>query len=258
MWVAHRPRFGKHALSVLYLVHSVSVKGAQLLLHLQRFLTPPSLNPGVISLEIRLLKTIKRLMSVSTMVAWKALFIPLLFNLRHVKDPESNRDSSAQPTRTPERSTHPYTWRWVDWNARTRQTGEAVQAVPRSPASWLQWLSCSAREPSSRRGRGTCYSSLLLHRNLWAQWAGQCKQQGPWPWFLQLGYHSQLQSPTTATAGSTHKPNNPRCGRGTGDPDSSPTLPLPLPWHQCPQSRWPWVQWKLPPSQCSQLQSQQQ
>lgn len=161
MWVAHRPCFGKHAFSVLYFVHSVSVKGVQLLLHLQRFLTPPSLNPGVISLEISLLKTIKRLMSVSTMVAWKALFIPLLFNLWHVKDPESNRDSSAQPTRTPERSTHPYTWRWVDWNAWTRQTGEAVQAVPRSPASWLQWLSCSPREPSSRRGRGTCYSSLL-------------------------------------------------------------------------------------------------
>lgn len=124
-----------------------------------------------------------------------------------------------------------------------------------SPQSWTLMAAAERVAPESPIAAGEVATpASWSHQNLWAQGAGQWKQQDPWPRFLQLWQHSWVQSPTPATAGSTLKPHNPRCGRGASDPGPSLTLPFSLPWHQCPKSRWPWVQWEHLPSWYSEWQ----
>ena len=111
--------------------------------------TTYSVNPGAFSLEIRLIKTIQRLVAVSIMGAWKALFVSP-FQYTTLKDLEFNRGSLPHPPghqREPHICVSEGGWAGMHGGGRTGGAAEAVLVIL---APWL-WA-CSPGAPDSRRG----------------------------------------------------------------------------------------------------------
>ena len=141
----------------------------------------------------------------------------------------------------------------VDWNAWRRQHWGAVQAKPvHDPGLSLRWLSLQPQRAPGQQGKQHPLTKPLGHIRIRGAGHGSSRTHGPVPPAV-----AALLTPVPPSLPPLAVPSNPttpRCGRGASNPGSSPTPPFPLPRHQCPQSRWPWVQRERLPSWCSEWQ----
>ena len=138
----------------------VQSMGSQRVRHNWATNTTYSVNPGAISLEIRLIKTIQRLVAVSIMGTWKALFVsPCQYTT--LKDLEFNRGSLPHPPghqREPHICVSEGGWAGMHGGGRTGEQWRQTQStiLDSHGSGWA----CSPREPHS--SRGSSYPSFLV------------------------------------------------------------------------------------------------
>ena len=138
----------------------VQSMGSQRVRHNWATNTTYSVNPGAIGLEIRLIKTIQRLVAVSIMGTWKALFVSP-FQYTTLKDLEFNRGSLPHPPghqRKPHICVSEGGWAGMHGGGRTGEQWRQTQStiLDSHGSGWA----CSPREPHS--SRGSSYPSFLV------------------------------------------------------------------------------------------------
>lgn len=164
------------------------------------------------------------------MAAWDTPFVSPLQSTAS-KTSITQQSSCAQHTRTLERYTHLYIWRWVNWNTEVGSQGNSRDDV--SDPSLL----AVAAEPAAPKNlllAEVVAHMTLVSRPQWCPWYQAAVAAGP----VTLVSSAVVALPTLAAphGGGHCEPENPGYGRDTQKLVSSPSSPPP--WWKCLRPQW--------------------